>query len=57
MWDTAKQTISPLLTYYLAMCTFKTFNKISHLNSYILFESLHCSLQSSNRNMSFRYTI
>jgi len=30
------------------MCTFKTFNKISRLNSYILFGSVHCSRQSSN---------
>jgi len=33
------------------MCTFKTFNKISRLNSYILFGSVHCSRQSSNRDM------
>ena len=30
---------------------FKTFNKISHLNSYILFGSVHCSRQSSNRHI------
>jgi len=30
---------------------FKTFNKISRLNSYILFGSVHCSRQSSNRNI------
>jgi len=33
------------------MCTFKTFNKISRLNSYILFGSVHCSRQSSNRDI------
>ena len=30
------------------MCMFKTINKISHLNLYILFGSVHCSRQSSN---------
>ena len=30
---------------------FKTFNKISHLNSYILVGSVHCSRQSSNRHI------
>jgi len=30
---------------------FKTFNKISHLNSYILFGSVHSSRQSSNRHI------
>jgi len=33
------------------MCTFKTFNKICCLNSYILFGSVHCSRQSSKRNI------
>jgi len=28
---------------------FKTFNKMSRLNSYIWFGSVHCSRQSSNR--------
>ena len=30
---------------------FKTFNKVSRLNSYILFGSVHCSGQSSNGNI------
>jgi len=51
-------TISPLLSRHLL---FKTFNKISRWNSYILFGSVHCSRQSSNWNiyiyMLFRYTI
>jgi len=38
-------------TINFAMCTLKTFNKISRLNSYILFGSVHCSRQSSNQDI------
>jgi len=38
-------------TINFAMCTFKTFNKTSRLNSYIWFGSVHCSRQSSNRDI------
>ena len=38
-------------TINVAICTFKTFNKISRFNSYILFGSVHCSQQSSSRNI------
>jgi len=51
MWDTAKRTISPLLTYEVAMCMFKTFNKVFGLNANILFGSVHCRRQSSNRDI------
>jgi len=35
----------------VVMCTFKTFNKISRLNSYILFGPVHWSRQSSKRDI------